>query len=200
MKDSRPSITRHMAHTHSSAGDKVTMDDAGSPRCDTRTLEFQSLLQSVELELYQYILCLVPNWANADDVLQETQLRLWKDFDHYQTGTSFRSWAFSVARYQVLTFRRQQQRSRIVFSQELIDTMDIMLQQAERNDSSITELRRCIDQLPPNSRELLRLCYGNQESVTVVAARSSRSLTAVYKALSRIRRALRECISLAYVG
>lgn len=186
-----------MAHFNSSADDNAAMEDAAPPRCEDRSAEFQVLLREVESHLFQYILCLVPNWNNAEDVLQETRLRLWRDFEHFEMGTCFRSWAISMARYQVLTFRKKLQRNRVVFSQELISTLEEVLAGIELESPPMDELRECIEKLPPTSRELLRLCYGKQESVKAIAARSARSVPAIYKAISRIRQALRECIQLS---
>ena len=82
---------------------------------DARTREFVQLLTQNERRLYAYILSLVPRWADADDILQETNLRLWEEFDKYLRNTDFASWAMRVAFFQVLTFRKRHGRDRSPF-------------------------------------------------------------------------------------
>ena len=56
---------------------------------DDRTEEFLRLLNQHERAVNAYILTLNPHWADAEDIAQETRLRLWKQFDKYQPGTDF---------------------------------------------------------------------------------------------------------------
>ena len=60
-----------------------------------------------ERMVYGYILSLVPNWADADEILQETNIRLWEEFEKFQPGTNFAAWAIRVAHFQVLTWRKR---------------------------------------------------------------------------------------------
>jgi len=41
------------------------------------------LLAKNERRLSQYVLALVPNWADADDLIQQTKVRLWEQFGQY---------------------------------------------------------------------------------------------------------------------
>jgi RNA polymerase sigma-70 factor (ECF subfamily) len=61
--------------------------------------------------------------ADADDILQETNLVLWSKQDEFTPGTDFRVWAFRVARYQVMAYRKRQSLDRLVFGDELIDRL-----------------------------------------------------------------------------
>ena len=55
-------------------------------------------------------------------------------------------------------------------------------------------LRRCLEPLTPNNRELLRLRYFERRSCTEVAAIMGKKIETVYQALTRLHRALGECI------
>ena len=49
-------------------------------------------------ELYAFILSMLPNLTEADDVLQETNMVLWRKREEFEPGTNFGAWARTVAR------------------------------------------------------------------------------------------------------
>ena len=74
--------------------------------------------------LKSYILTLVPNLADAEQIAQETSLRLWEQFDRYDPSLGdFSAWARTIAHFQVMTYRKKLSRERIVFSSALIDAL-----------------------------------------------------------------------------
>jgi len=145
--------------------------------------------------VYGYILSLVPNWSDADEILQETNVRLWEEFDKFVVGTNFAAWAIRVAHFQVLTWRKQVSRSRLVFDQRVVDAL---AEDPHWTDDAFEARQQalgdCVAELPHHSRELLRHCYARGNKIKDVALRLKRSPTAVYKALERIRLTLHSCI------
>jgi RNA polymerase sigma-70 factor (ECF subfamily) len=63
------------------------------------SFDFASLITSSQQRLYAYIRSLLDNSASAWDVLQETNVVLWKKQAEFQMGTNFDAWAFTVARF-----------------------------------------------------------------------------------------------------
>jgi RNA polymerase sigma-70 factor, ECF subfamily len=148
-----------------------------------------------ERMVYGYILSLVPNWADADEILQETNIRLWEEFEKFQAGTNFAAWAVRVAHFQVLTWRKRVSRSRLVFDQRVIDTLaEEPIWTDEQFEDRQRALAECVSELPDNSRDLLRQCDVKGSKAKDVAADLKRTPAAVYKALERIRLALHTCI------
>ena len=78
-------------------------DKAGRSAMDhpnpTRTEEFVELSSSHQRQLLGYIFTLVGNMDDAEDLLQQTNLILWRKFDDYQPGTDFIRWACYVAAF-----------------------------------------------------------------------------------------------------
>ena len=93
------------------------------PLVDDSRRQFIRLMTKYERMVYGYILSLVPNWADADEILQETNIRLWEEFEKFQLGTNFAAWAIRVAHFQVLTWRKKASRSRLVFDQRVVDSL-----------------------------------------------------------------------------
>ena len=57
--------------------------------------------------IFAYIHALVPNWADAEEVLQETGIVLWEKFHQFDRGSDFGRWACSVAHFEVLKHRKR---------------------------------------------------------------------------------------------
>ena len=162
---------------------------------DPDSREFVRLMTRDERKLYSYILTLVPNWNDADDVLQETNVRLWEDFDKFESGTNFLAWARRVAYYEVLTRRKRSKRSKLIFSEQLLEKLSSEAEEL----GSVADIRqrllmKCVDELSDRSRELLASCYCDGARIKEVASNMGRTATAVYQSLHRIRLALRNCI------
>jgi RNA polymerase sigma-70 factor (ECF subfamily) len=156
--------------------------------------QFVRLLTAHERRVYAFILSLVPNWADADEILQETNVRLWNEFDKFTPGTDFGAWACTVARYQVLTFRKRRGRERVQFTDQFLDVVAAEAQADDDTAARHQALAKCVDEINPQHRELLRAFYEPGAVGSEVAARFNRSLDALYKALSRVRRILHDCV------
>lgn len=115
---------------------------------DNRTQQFVGLLAASERRLGSYVLALVPNWSDAEEILQETKLRLWEQFESYDHGKDFGAWACTVAYYQVLRFRTETARSKIIFCQESVDRVSAELARvAPKLSPRLGILLDCIEKL-----------------------------------------------------
>lgn len=169
---------------------KVKMESA-DPR------EFIRLLMENERRIYAYILTLLGNRADADDVLQETSITLWDKFSEFDSAHgNFIAWAFKVAYFTAQNHRRKLGRSRVRFSDTLVETI------ADKTAGIVTRLDRrrellahCMEKLSDNERGLLRARYELGASIESAAAETGRTTQAIYKALSRIRASLFKCVN-----
>jgi len=157
--------------------------------------EFVGLLAKHERMIYGYVLSLVPQVADADEIVQETSLRLWDEFDKYVPGTSFAAWSLTVAHYEVLTWRKRATRSKLVFDDALVEALGQERAVVERSIGPRHEaLSECLQELSDNNQRLVAECYGAGRKIKEVAAKLQRSEAAVYKALERVRVTLHRCI------
>src|SRR6516165_3336353 len=84
-------------------------------RSPKRVEEFVRLLGQNQRWLLIYVTSLVPVWSDTEEVIQETNLVLWREFDRFESGTNFTAWAFRVALNQVLAWRKRRRRDRLEF-------------------------------------------------------------------------------------
>jgi RNA polymerase sigma-70 factor, ECF subfamily len=161
-----------------------------------RTATFVKLLARHDSCLVSFVLTMVPNWSDAEDIIQETKVRLWEQFGSYDPSKDFGTWACVIARYQILAFRARSARSRIVFSQELVDRLSDELARTEtQSDARLAFLERCVEKLGDWQRDLLMRCSAaGHGSLQKLASQFGRTPGALRQALLRIRYNLYRCV------
>lgn len=75
-----------------------------------RRRQFEELAMPLLDRLYAMALHLVREPARADDIVQETYLRAWQNFDRFTLGTHFKAWIFQILTYLFLNERRSAHR------------------------------------------------------------------------------------------
>lgn len=157
---------------------------------------FVRLIGLHQYQVHRYLLSLVPNPDEADDLYQQTNLFLWREFDRFEEGTNFVSWACAVAYHEVLAWRKRKSREKLVFCEDFLSTVSAeLVTHAERIELRSQALVRCVEKLPAHHRELIELRYGNQQQVEEISQQTGRTVEAIYRMLSRIRRCLQECVT-----
>jgi RNA polymerase sigma-70 factor (ECF subfamily) len=165
---------------------------------ELRSQEFLRLFQRSDRRLYGYILSLVPNIGAADEISQETNLRLWELFDQFDPQRDFLSWACTIAYYQVLKYRKTAARERLQFNSKALDLLSE--ETANRRDvlaAKEEHLVDCLSHLDDFRREALRLYYSLGMTAKAVAERLGRSTSATEQILARTRHTLHDCIERA---
>jgi RNA polymerase sigma-70 factor, ECF subfamily len=168
-----------------------------SETADVRTdpEQFLRLFMESERRIYAFIVSVLPNLTDADDVLQETSLILWKKFEQFQPGTDFVAWACRTAQYEVLKFYEKQGRSRLKFDLDELETLQKeVVSMGPLIESQHAALARCLEQLHPRDRDLLKRRYVDDAAPKQIAEQVGRSIDAIYKAMTRIRDGLLNCI------
>ena len=66
--------------------------------------ELLNLLGTHRRQLFTFILGIVHNMDDAEDVFQQTSIVLWQKFDQFAKGTDFVAWACSIARFKAINF------------------------------------------------------------------------------------------------
>lgn len=161
-----------------------------------RAEEFVFLLARYERPLGAYVMTMVPHAQDADDILQEAKVVMWRSFAQFQPGTNFGAWARKVAFHQVLAFRKRKHRDRLDFSEDFLRTVaDEVETSAEHLEQRGRLLHECIAKLPADHRETLHLRYQENLSLEEMAARLGRTAGALYRLLSRVRHVLHDCVT-----
>lgn len=158
--------------------------------------DFIELFTKHQRKLYLFILAQVPNTVDAEEILQETNLVIWRKCEDFRAGTNFLAWASQIARYEVLKFLERRRRDRIQFSVEFVEQIadDAIVDPAEL-DSRRQALAICLSKLRPKDRELIDMRYAPGANGLSIARSLDRPVNSIYQSLARIRRTLLECVT-----
>jgi RNA polymerase sigma-70 factor (ECF subfamily) len=160
---------------------------------------FVCLLLEHQSALLRYILPLVGNLDDAQDVFQQTALALWQKFGQYDPARPFLPFAKRFAHNEVLMHYRNKQKhtSRATFlTKELIETLAEEQAEQDPGEPRRLALQSCLEALPEADRRLLDERYSESgKTIDRLAGETGRKANVLYKALARIRRQLLRCVS-----
>jgi len=156
---------------------------------------FEIELAGAQLSLLVYISKLMGGVQDTRDVLQNTNLALCRERHRYDAARPFLAWARTLAYYEVMSWRKRQSRSRLVFSDETVERMaETLACDNEPVDERLSFLEQCKKRLPPLMRELVDRYYGEGERLAAIAVRTGRSEGSLANSLYYIRNLLKVCV------
>lgn len=167
------------------------MDESGPD-----TAAFVTELTNHQGDLWAFLCSLMPGHPDVADVLQKTNLVLWNKHAQFTPGTSFRAWAFKIARYEMLHHLRSLRRDGWVpLDENLMETIagelpDELAPAHER----MAALEHCLRKIRPEDRQLLENRYTKGRALDDFALATGRSVSSLSVTLFRLRAALRQCI------
>lgn len=159
---------------------------------------FLRLFSRFEGNLRALVASLIPSWDGVDEVMQEASVVLWRKFDQFDPkgeDSSFLSWAFMIARYEVLKYRRRRATDRLQLSDDVFDLLaDEAASVAEQQREREQALKECVQNLEVRQGNLVRAIYEDGVAIKDVAVQVGRTPSGLYKALARIRDRLAACV------
>ena len=177
------------------------MDDAARQRAtdsgpsSAPDAAFVELFTKHQRRLFLLILTQIHDPIEAEEVLQNVNVVIWKKCGQFQSGTNFLAWASAIANFEVLKYRSRRTRDRLVFSEEFLATVAAeALDRSEELELRRNALKDCIQKLRQQDRELIEQRYTPGETGKNLAEVVGRPANSVYQSLGRIRRTLLECI------
>lgn len=163
--------------------------------------QFLSLFLRSEREIFRYVAALVPNVADAEDIVQQTALALWEKFDAYDSAQPFTPWACRFALNKTRQWIERRQRWQALLDGGLVEEL------AQRRDelrpeieTRLKHLEGCLNKLPAEQRAIVEGYYYRRDGIEKLAEHSGRTVAATYKTLQRIREVLQLCIENAAKG
>ena len=162
---------------------------------------FLSLFLRREREIFRYVAALVPNVADAEDIVQQTALALWEKFDSYDPDQPFTPWACRFALNKTKQWLERRQRWQALLegglAEELVQRREELLPELE---IKLKHLEGCLNRLPEEQRSVVEGYYYRRDAIEKLAGDSGRTVAATYKTLQRVRQALQVCIENAAKG
>lgn len=156
---------------------------------------FVALLTSNQTRLRAYLTAMVRQETEAEDLLQETNLALWKKRDKYDSSREFFPWACGVAFIEVLRLRRKRATDKLWFDQPLLETLTSeFIGQVQEHDGRRDALPGCLSKLKNEDKWLIENRFRADKSVAKLAEETGKTTASLYDSLARIRAVLYKCI------
>ncbi len=155
---------------------------------------FLKALTASQGRLQAYLFCLLGDIHDANLVLQEANLVMWRKSGEFEEIKSFNAWSREVAYFQALAFLRDRKRDRLIFSQEVIDNLAAQRDEVDFDERRLA-LRNCVAKLHGRWRQLIYQRYSENKQISQIAEELQKSEGAVKMSLRRIRQTLLECVN-----
>ena len=109
---------------------------------------FAAKLTKVQFELRVYIATLTCDLQYVEDILQETNVYILRKADTYDSSRPFLPWAKTMAKYQVLRWRKDRDRDKLVLDETALDALTDDSLTGLDHDLLMWALRRSLRQPP----------------------------------------------------
>ena len=162
---------------------------------DDQQKTFLDLYTANQRRLYGYIVTLVPNRNDAEDVFSETTLVLWEKWAQFDPTRSFIAWACGIARHKVLQHQAKPERRWEGLTEQVLEIVSKDHDKLQHIlDQRSKTLMLCIEQLKAWQRQILETCYSSTTSITAIANQLGKTPVAIRLRLYRIRKILHDCV------
>ena len=163
---------------------------------DSRYEDFLTLFRMNESRIFGFILAFLPNFAKAEDILQETMIVMWRKFDDFEKGSNFAGWGIQIARYNLYKYHRENKASIVHFNSDALDNLSLCAEDYEKINvnSQIDALRICFGKLESKSKSLMLMKYEENLKMQDICEKIGMPIRTIYRHIARIHRALIKCI------
>lgn len=133
-------------------------------------LAMQVLFARHHVRVFRFVLRLVREEATAEDLISEVFLDVWRQAGRFEGRSQVSTWLLAIARFKALSvLRRKPEQELDEETAEAIedtsDTPDVTLEKKQKADV----IRKCLNGLSTEHREIIDLVYYHEKSVEEVA-------------------------------
>lgn len=158
---------------------------------------FRALVERHIDRAYALALRILQNGADAEDVVQETLLKIWNSRGSWEEGRArFSTWLYRVVTNRCLDIRRQPRMEEMEAAPEVADGQPDALTSLHRHEVSDL-LQKAMDRLPDQQRVAIILSYFDDLGNAEIAEVMETTVSAVESLLKRGRQALRKLLNRA---
>jgi len=149
----------------------------------------------------RYVSAVVPDFNQAEDILQEVAVVLLRRFAEYRHDSPFAAWAIGIAKNKILATHRARPVSCLVGCPDILDSVAAACDEiAPEADRRARALRECMKRLEKKPLELLELRYERALKPREIAAQLGVQAGAIRTSLTRVRGLLQDCIERRLAG
>lgn len=176
-------------------GDREALSELLSATAVRDVAAFRRLYERTSAKLYGVILRIIVRRDLAEDILQETYLRIWNHAADYRPETaSPMTWMITIARNRALDWRRQDRGERSLDDDPALPELLIADDSWASRSLEAGRLAECLQELGDEQRDAVVLSYCFGLTHDELAARLVRPVGTIKSWLRRSLARLRECL------
>ncbi len=151
----------------------------------TKEQGFTGIIKKYQEKLYWHIRRMVVDHEDANDVLQNMFIKVWKGLENFREDSRLYTWLYRVATNESLSFIEQQKRKASVSMDEVGEALSNKVKADSNFDANKLEwkLQLAIQQLPEKQRVVFNLRYYDEmpyEEMSRILDTSEGALKASY--------------------
>ncbi len=144
--------------------------------------------------LRAFAISLTRDSVAADDLVQDTIVKAWSNFDKFAPGSNLRAWLFTILRNTFFSGKRKTKRE--VQDTDGVHTASLYEKPAHDGRLAFADFRAAFDQLTPDQREVLILVGASGFSYEEAAAMTGVAVGTVKSRANRARQKLCDLLGL----
>jgi RNA polymerase sigma-70 factor (ECF subfamily) len=166
-----------------SAEDKEILDLFAAE--ETRNAALSRLIEKYQQRLYWHVRKIVIRHEDADDVLQNTFIKIWKGLSNFKGESSLFTWTYRIATNEALNFLKSRQKMQTTSIHPIEEILSRSLESDTwfRGDEIQMKLQQAILQLPEKQRIVFNMRYFDEvpyEEMSAILDTSVGALKASY--------------------
>lgn len=152
---------------------------------ETKEKSFTALIKKYQEKLYWHIRRMVVDHDDANDVLQNVFIKVWKALENFREDSQLYTWLYRIATNESLSFLEQQKKRSAVSYDDIQDNLSNKVIADKHFDAKKLEwkLQLAIQQLPEKQRLVFNLRYYDEmpyEEMSRILETSEGALKASY--------------------
>lgn len=146
-----------------------------------------------------FIHSMVPNFQDADDILQNVAVITVEKFNDFDRSRSFSAWATGIAKNLILKYYSEKGKKKTVLNADAVRRIVEVYEAESRSihdqkDSLEKALKKCLQRLEGKWKKIVGMHYVDELSPARIAQQLSMTRNNVFVSLHRSRLALRQCV------
>lgn len=138
---------------------------------ETRHYGFNLLVREYQERVYWHVRKMVIDHDDADDLVQEIFVKVWKNLDSFREDSKLYTWVYRIATNECLTFLKKKKRRFFIPLHDVRSELSTMIDQEASltGDEIQKKLQKALLQLPDKQRMVFNMKYFDEMKFKEIA-------------------------------
>ena len=151
---------------------------------------FSAIVSNYQKMVFTIVLKIVENREDAEDIMQEVFVKLYKSLNKFKEESEFSTWLYRIAYNTTISELRKRKISNVSINDNLNAVNEIFTDEEELDvkEIKLQYLDEVLKKLPPDEIFLVTLYYYKEQSIEAISKISNLSVANVKVKLHRVRK------------